>query len=373
MREIRAKRFAPIYVLMGQEPYFIDCLSKALEQNVLSDDERDFNQTILYGAEATPDQVMDAAGRYPMMAERQLVILREAQAMKDKLEQLVPYAQNPNQSTVLVICFKHGTLDRRRKLASVIAKTGVIFESNKLWDNQLPTFVNNYLKERGRAIERSACDLLCEYVGADLTRLANEMDKLLVALGPDVRETSIASNPTVKNPSLAPAPDIREAPIAPSPKVKKPPLAPAPDVREISISLVAEQIGQSKEYNAFSLIDALVNRDVTRSMRIVAYFGTNPKGFALQPVTAALFTFFSNLLLSYYSPDKSEGGVASFVGVNPTNARHNLIPAQKQYSGRKVLQIIRFIRVIDARSKGVECPNTSDFDLLRDLVYFILH
>ena len=329
MREIRAKRFAPIYVLMGQEAYFIDCLSKALEENVLSEDERDFNQTILYGAEATPDQVMDAAGRYPMMAERQLVILREAQAMKDNLEQLVPYAQNPNQATVLVICYKHGTLDRRRKLASVIAKTGVIFEGAKLWDNQLPTFVNSYLKERGRAIERSACDLLCEYVGADLSRLANEMDKLLVALGPDVRE--------------------------------------------IPIALVADQIGQSKEYNAFSLIDALVTRDITRSMRIVAYFGSNPKGFALQPVTAALFTFFSNLLLSYYSPDKSEGGVAAFVGVNPANARHNLIPAQKQYSGRKVLQIIRFIRVIDARSKGVECPNTSDFDLLRDLVYFILH
>ena len=220
MREIRAKRFAPIYVLMGQEAYFIDCLSKALEENVLSEDERDFNQTILYGAEATPDQVMDAAGRYPMMAERQLVILREAQAMKDNLEQLVPYAQNPNQATVLVICYKHGTLDRRRKLASVIAKTGVIFEGAKLWDNQLPTFVNSYLKERGRAIERSACDLLCEYVGADLSRLANEMDKLLVALGPDVRE--------------------------------------------IPIALVADQIGQSKEYNAFSLIDALVTRDVTR-------------------------------------------------------------------------------------------------------------
>lgn len=329
MRDIRAKRFAPVYVLMGEEAYFIDQLANQLERNVLNDDERDFNQTILYGAESTAEQVLDAAGRYPMMAEHQLVIVREAQSMKEELEKLVPYVQNPNTATVLVICYKHGMLDKRRKLAATAAKNGVVFESKKLWDNQLPPFVNGYLKDRKLSIERSACDLLCDSVGNDLVRLSSELDKLSLAL--------------------------------------------LPGVTEINVALVAEQVGQSKEYNAFALIDALAVHDVYKSMRIVSYFGTNPRGFALQPVTSSLFTFFGNLLLSFYAPDKTEGGVANFTGANPVSVRRTILPAQKFYSGRKVLQIIRYLRVIDAKSKGVDCPNTSDFDLLRDLVYFILH
>lgn len=328
-RDIRARRFAPVYVLMGEESYFIDRLSALIEQYALSDDERDFNQTVLYGADTTAVQIIDAASRYPVMAQRQLVVVREAQSAKDMLEALVPYAESPNPATVLVICYRNGTLDRRRRFPATVARNGVIFESNRLYDSQLPAFVSNWLRQRGLSIERSAADLLCDSVGADLSRLAKELDKLCLAL-PE-------------------------------------------GVKEVTASLVAEQVGQGREYNAFSLIDALVVKDAAKAMRIVNYFGSAPRNFALQPVTSALFTFFGNLLVSYYAPDRSESGVAAFVGVNPVNVRRVLMPAQKNFSARKVLQIIRFLRLTDARSKGIDCPCTSDYDLLRDLVYVILH
>lgn len=328
-RDIRAHNFAPVYCLMGEESFYIDRLMQLIEQEALNDDERDFNQTILYGAEATAEQIMDAARRYPMMAERQLVVVREAQSMKEQMEHLVTYMQHPNDSTILVICYKHGTMDRRKKLLSAISRVGVVFESNKIWESQLPSFVDDYLKQQRTTIDRSACVMLCGCVGTDLSRMASELDKLILSL-PE-------------------------------------------GVTEIGLSQVADQVGQSKDYNAFELVNALVVKDVEKANRIVNYFGGNPKGFALPQVTATLFTFFSNLLLSYYAPDRSEGGVANFVGVNPVMVRRSLIPAQSRYSGRKVLQIIHYIRCIDAKSKGVDCPSTPDSQLLRDLVYFILH
>lgn len=329
VRDIRAKKFAPVYCLMGEEGYYIDRLMTLIQQTAVDDSERDFNETILYGNETSAEQILDAVSRYPMMAERQVVVVREAQAIKEQLEHLVSYVQNPNPATVLVICHKHGVLDKRKKLISEIQKNGVVFESNALWDNQLPSFVIAYLKEKKVLIDRSACELLCASVGADLSRLSSELDKLCIALGEGVNE--------------------------------------------IGMELVARQVGESKDYNSFELIDALVARDNAKAMRIVNYFGNNPRGFALPALTSALFGFFSNLMLAYYAPVKSESGVAQFVGCSPWIAKKSLIPALNAYTGRKTLQIIRMIRRSDACFKGVDCSASTDYDILRDLVYFILH
>ncbi len=327
VRQVRAGDFKPVYYLMGDEPYYIDRVSDYIVEQALKEEERDFNLTILYGPQTTGEEVVNAAKRYPMMAERQVVVVREAQSLEHR-EMLSYYVQKPLASTVLIICHKNGTLDRRTNLAKEVQKAGIIFESNKLYDRELPTFATSYVRRKGSEIAPDACMILCEHVGADLNRLAGELDKLIVAVG---------------------------------------------EGKRIDAQAIQDNIGISKEYNSFELVAALSMRDVVKSNRIVKYFDSNPKNFALQPTLSTLFKFYTDLMLAYYSPVKSEQGIADWLGQSTWQVKRNVLPAMRMYSAMKVYEIIGEIRRTDAASKGVGGQKTSDGDLLKELVFQILH
>lgn len=327
VRQVRAGDFKPVYYLMGDEPYYIDRVSDYIVEQALKEEERDFNLTILYGPQTTGEEVVNAAKRYPMMADRQVVVVREAQSLEHR-EMLSYYVQKPLASTVLIICHKNGTLDRRTNLAKEIQKAGIIFESNKLYDRELPTFATSYVRRKGSEIAPDACMILCEHVGADLNRLAGELDKLIVAVG---------------------------------------------EGKRIDAQAIQDNIGISKEYNSFELVAALSMRDVVKSNRIVKYFDANPKNFALQPTLSTLFKFYTDLMLAYYSPVKSEQGIADWLGQSTWQVKKNVLPAMRMYSAMKVYEIIGEIRRTDAASKGVGGQKTSDGDLLKELVFQILH
>ncbi len=326
-RQVRAGDFKPIYYLMGSEPYYIDRLSELIVEHALKEEERDFNLTILYGSQTTGEEVVNAAKRYPMMAERQVVVVREAQGLEHK-DVLAFYAQKPMPSTVLVICHKNGTLDGRTNMAKDIRKAGIVFESNKLYDRELPGFVRGYVQQKASEISPEACQILCEHVGADLSRLAGELDKLIVAVG---------------------------------------------EGKRIDAQAIQDYIGISKEYNSFELLAALSVKDVMKANRIVKYFDSNPKSFALQPTLSTLFKYFSDLMLAYYSPQRSAEGIAEWLGQTPWQVQKNVLPAMRMYSASKVYAIIGEIRRTDGASKGVGGQKTTDGDLLKELIFSILH
>lgn len=327
VRQVRAKDFKPVYYLMGDEPYYIDRLADYIVEQALTEDERDFNLTILYGPQTTGEDVVNAAKRYPMMAERQVVVVREAQRLNHR-EVLLYYVQKPLDSTVLVICHKEGSLDLRTKLAAEIKKSGILFESNKLYDRELPGFIGAYVRRKGLEIAPEAIQILCEHVGADLNRLAGELDKLAIAVA---------------------------------------------TTRRIDAQAIEDNIGISKEFNSFELQAALASKDVVKANRIVKYFDNNPKNFALQPTLATLFKFFSDLMLAYYAPSRSEEGIAAWLQQSTWQIRKNVMPALRMYSAMKVYNIIDEIRRTDAASKGVGGQKTSDGGLLKELVFSILH
>ena len=328
VRSIKNHDYKPVYYLMGEESYYIDKISEYILQTVLKEEEREFNQTVLYGSDTDISTVINAAKRYPMMAERQVVILKEAQHVK-RMEDLVYYVQKPLQSTVLVICHKNGTLDRRKKLAAEIEKVGFLFESKKMKDSQLPGFITSYLKRKSVEIEPKASEMMAEFVGTDLSRMAGELDKLVITL--------------------------------------------APGIRRVTPEQIERNIGISKDYNNYELRSAIVAKDVLKANRIIKYFAENPKTNPIQMTLSVLFGFFSNLMLAYYAPDKTEQGIANQLGLKSAWQAREYMAAMRVYSGVKVIQIIGEIRYCDAKSKGVENASLSDEDLLRELVYKILH
>lgn len=329
-REVKAGQLKPIYYLMGEEDFYIDRLSQLILDQVLAPEERDFNLDILYGGETSANQVIQFAQGMPMMASHRVVLLREAQQMDDRdRERLASYAQHVCPTTILVVCHKHGKLDARRQLAQEVKRVGVLFESKKLYDSQLPGFVTGYLKQHRMDAEPAAVQMLCEFVGSDLSRLSSEMDKLLLA-------------------------------------------TPAGQTR-VTALLVEEQTGMSKDFNSFELQRALALRDVVKANRIVNYFNSNPRSFALPATLTTLFGFFSDVMLSYYAPERSENGIASWIGKSPWQIRDGVLPAMQRYSGNKVIQILSEIRRTDAKSKGVGGCRTAPGDLLRELIFFILH
>ncbi len=328
VRAVRAGNYAPVYYLMGEESYYIDKVSEYIVDSALKEEERDFNLTVCYGADVTADEVINAAKRFPMMAERQVVLVREAQNLQGK-ERLSYYLEHPQPTTVLVLCHKHGVLDRRKKLAADIQKKGVLFESKKLYDSQLPGFVQSYLRRKGVAMEPGAVMMVCECVGNDLSRLSGELDKLLLAL----------------------------------PEGEK----------RIRAAFVESHVGISKDFNNFELVAALVAKDVLKVNRIVKYFNDNPKNFSLQLTLSVVFGFFSNLMVAYYAPQRTEEGIADWVELPRWQVARNIIPAMRNYSGVKVLQIIEKLRETDAKSKGLGNVSTSPGELLKELAYFILH
>ena len=327
-RDLKNRVYKPVYYLMGEESYYIDRISDYIAQTVLTEEEREFNQTILYGVDTDVASIINAAKRYPMMSEYQVVIVKEAQNVK-KIEELSYYLQKPLMSTILVICHKNGVLDKRKKLAAEISKIGVLFESKKMKDAQLPGFIATYLKRKQVDIEPKASEMMAEFVGTDLNRMAGELDKLIITL-------------------------------------------PAGS-RRITPEQIERNIGVSKDYNNFELRNALLTRDVLKANKIIKYFEENPKTNPIQSTLSVLFGFFSNLMLAYYAPDKTEQGIANQLSLQPTWKAKEYMAAMRVYSGVKCMQIIGEIRYCDARSKGVDNASISDGDLLRELVYKILH
>lgn len=331
LKELKAKKYHPIYYLMGEESYYIDLISDYIADHVLTDDEKEFNLSVLYGAEIDIATIVNTAKRYPMMSEYQVVIVKEAQSVKN-MEELAFYLQKPLMSTILVICHKHGVLDnKRKKLITEITKNGVLFESKKVKDAQLPAFVNSYMKRKGYDVDPKAAQMLAEFVGADLSRMAGELDKLCITAGKSMTR--------------------------------------------ITPEMVEKNIGISKDYNNFELRAALIERDVLKANKIVKYFEENPKTNPIQITTSMLFAFFANLMLAYYAPEKSEQGIAAFLGLKSPWQSREYLTAMRRYSGIKTMQIIGEIRYTDAKSKGVgnTASGVSDGELLRELIFKILH
>ncbi len=329
MKDLVARKFAPVYVLMGDEPYYIDKICDYLAGNVLKPEERDFNQNVVFGADVNASQVVDLCKGYPMMAERRVVILKEAQNLRN-LEPLEKYFENPVKSTVFVMCYKNGSIDRRKKLLPRAELVGVVFESKKLYDRQLPSFIEKYLKERKATVEPKAVQMIADHIGCDLHRLTSELDKLLISLSEKDRRVT---------------PDI-----------------------------VEREIGVSKDFNAFELRSAVINRDVYKANLIINYFDNNPKSGSLYALLPMLFSYFQNLMIAYYAPNKqNESELAKFLDLKSTWGVRDYISGMRNYSGVKVMQIIDKFKEIDAKSKGLDNPFTSAGELMKELLFFILH
>ena len=327
-RDLKNRIYKPVYYLMGEESYYIDRISEYIAQTVLNENEKEFNQTILYGADTDIATIINAAKRYSMMSKYQVVIVKEAQGVKN-IDELSYYLQKPLESTILVLCHKHGVLDRRKKLAAEIEKVGVLFESKKIKDAQLTGFITSYLKRKSIEIEPKASEMMAEFVGTDLSRMAGELEKLIITL----------------------------------PKGQK----------RITPEQIEQNIGISKDYNNYELRNALIIKDVFKANQIIKYFEENPKTNPLQMTLSVLFNFFSNLMLAYYAPEKSEQGIAAQLGLKSPWQSKDYLAAMRKYSGVKVMQIIGEIRYCDAKSKGVGNSSLGDGELLRELVYKILH
>ena len=328
LRELKAGQYRPIYYLMGEEPYYIDLISDYITDNVLNETEKEFNLTVVYGADVDVATIINAAKRYPMMSEHQVVVVKEAQNIRN-IEELSYYLQKPLLSTILVICHKHGVFDKRKKLAAEIEKSGILFESRKVKESQLPAFITSYMKRKGIDLEPKATSMLADFVGTDLSRLTGELEKLIITL---------------------PKGQTRVTP-----------------------EQIERNIGISKDYNNFELRSAIVEKDVLKAKRIIKYFEENPKTNPIQMTLSLLFGFFSNLMLAYYAPEKSEQGIAAFLGLKSPWQSREYLNAMRMYNGIKTMQIIGEIRYTDAKSKGVGNPSLNDSDLLRELVFKILH
>ena len=330
MADLQAGRYEPVYYLMGDESYYIDKICDYIAEHALQPEERDFNQTVMFGSDVTAAQVADAARRYPMMAERQVIIVKEAQNLK-QTDQLEKYFKTPVKSTVLVLCHKNGSIDgRKREYVKTIKAAGVLFESKKLRDRDLPPFIEKYLKQREVSIDQKSMQLIADSIGADLSRLTSELDKVILAL-------------------------------------------PATD-RRVTPQVVEDQIGVSKDFNAFELRDAIVNRQVFKANQIIKYFDENPKAGSIYSFLPMLFNYFQNLMIAYYAPNnKSQESVAEWLELRSPWAAKDYMTGMRNYSGMKVMQIISKIREIDAKSKGLDNPNTPPGELMKELIFYILH
>ena len=330
MRDLQAGKYAPVYYLHGEESYYIDKICDYIAENALQPEERDFNQTVFFGSDVTASQVADAARRYPMMAVRQVVIVKEAQNIK-QTDALQKYFEKPLKSTVLVLCHKNGKIDgRKREYVKAIQQAGILFESQKLKDYKLPEFIEGYLRQRQVSIDPKSTQLIAEAIGADLSRLTSELDKVLISL-PE-------------------------------------------NNRRITPQVVEDQIGVSKDFNGFELREAIVNRNVYKANQIVIYFDKNPKAGNIYLFLPMLFNYFQNLLIAYYAPQKnSQEGIAQWLEMKSPWGAKDYMTGLRNYSGKKVMQIISKIREIDAKSKGLDNPNTPPGDLMKELIFYILH
>ncbi len=330
MSELKARHFKPVYYLMGDESYYIDKISDWIAENVMQPEQRDFDQTILFGSDVNASQVADTARRYPMMAEYQVVIVKEAQNIKNT-EPLEKYLKNPMPTTILVLCHKNGKIDgRKTAYVKAVRDAGVLFESQKLKEKDLPPFIERYLQAKGASIDPKSTQLIADSIGADLSRLTGELDKVLLSL-------------------------------------------PEQD-RRVTPQVVEDQIGVSKDYNPFELRDAIVNRDIVKANRIIKYYDENPKAGSIYSLLPTLFGYFQNLMLAYYCPQKdSQEALAQWLDMKSPWAARSYMTGMRNYSAMKVMQILGKIREMDAKSKGLDNPNTPPGELMKELIFFTLH
>ena len=325
--DLKKRIFKPVYFLAGEEPYYIDLVTEFIESNVLSEAEKSFNQIIYYGDDTSVPAITETSRRFPMMASHQVVIVKEAQSLK-KIDDLIFYVEKPLNSTILVINYKYRSLDKRTKLYKALDSQAVYFESQRLRDYQVPAWIEKYLMNKGIKTDPNASAMLTEYLGTDLHKIANELDKLLITL------------PTGK-------------PV-------------------ITTSLIEKNIGISKDYNNFELQKAVGERNILKANMIVHHFANNPKDNPITLSIASLFAFFSKLLTFHYLTDKSKNNVASVLKINPYFVKDYETSASI-YSVSKTVQVIGLLRTYDMKSKGFGDPGTEPGELLRELVYRILH
>ncbi len=324
--DIKNGAVKPIYFLMGEEPYYIDKISDYIEKNILEESEKGFNLQVMYGRDVTVDDIVGAAKRYPMMAEKQVIIVKEAQDLSRSIEKLVAYANQPQPTTVLVLNYKYKKLDKRKKLHKAIAKTGLVFESKKLYDNKVADWIRRVLSGKNYQIAPKAAQMLVDFLGTDLSKIANELDKLMLILP---KETIIT------------------------------------DVH------IEENIGISKDFNNFELLKAIGDKNLVKANRIINYFVNNPKNNPTVMTISLLNNFFTKLLLFHGLENKSKDAVSRALGVNIYFVEDYFF-ASRNYPMRKVAEVIAILRDADVKSKGVGA-NLSQGDILKELIFKILH
>ncbi|MCF6296537.1 MAG: DNA polymerase III subunit delta [Flavobacteriaceae bacterium] len=327
IEEITSGNTKSIYFLMGEEAFYIDKISDYIEKNVLKEEEKGFNQTILYGRDVTIEDVIGAAKRYPMMADKQVIIVKEAQDLSRTIEKLVTYAEKPQPSTILVFCYKYKTLDKRKKLAKIIAKNDCLFESKKLYENQVGDWISSELQEKGYKIEPKAIQMLVEFLGTNLSKINNELEKLILIL---------------------------------------------PKENTISAIDIEENIGISKDFNNFELRKAVGEKQIVKVNQIANYFAQNPKNNPLIMTISLLNSFFTQLLLYHGLKDKGRINVAKMLRINPYFVGE-YESAARNYPMRKVAQIISLLRDADLKSKGVGASNLPASDILKELLFKVMH
>ena len=327
VNEIKQGSISPIYFFMGEEPYYIDRLTEYIENNILSEEDKGFNQMVLYGKDVTIEEVISNAKRYPMMADRQVIIVKEAQELARNIEKLESYAKNPQPTTVLVFAYKYKTLDKRKNVTKLLAKTGVVYESKKMYDNQVADWIKKLLSGKNYAIEPKASAMLVEFLGNDLSKISNELDKLMIIL---------------------------------------------PKGSNITPGIIEENIGISKDYNIFEFRKAIGEKDQLKAYKIAQYFSQNPKDNPLVMTTGLVFGFFSQLLQYHGLKDKNPSNVAKLLRINPYFVKDYDI-ALRNYPMKKVSAIVAALRDIDIKSKGVGANAVSQGDLLKEMLVKIFN
>ncbi len=324
--DIKNRKLKPIYFLMGEEPYYIDKISDFIETTVLTEEEKGFNQTVLYGRDVVIEDVVGAAKRYPMMSEYQVIVVKEAQDLSRTIEKLADYANNPQPTTVLVVNYKYKKIDKRKALYKAIKKMGVVYESKKLYENQVVDWIRRVLSSKKYTITPKAAQMLVEFLGTDLSKINNELEKLQIIL---------------------------------------------PNGSQITPEIIEENIGISKDFNNFELRKAVGSKDFLKAHQIVHYFADNPKDNPMVVTVSLLFSFFSQLLHLHGLNDKSPRSVASALKINPYFV-DEYITAAKNYPMRKVSEVVAILHEFDVKSKGVGSNASSEGQLLREMLVRIL-
>ncbi len=324
--EISRKKYLPVYLLCGEEPYYIDVISDHIEANVVDESMKEFNLSVFYGRDTDATKVLETVKRYPMMSDYQVVIIKEAQDMKT-VDELALYLEKPLESTLLVICYKYKKYDKRKSLAKLADKKGVYFESSRIYSDKVPAWIDDYVTSRGYKITPKASILLADFLGTDLSKVVNEISKLFILLKPG---------------------------------------------STINEDVIEKNVGISKDYNFYEFQDALATKNIEKANNIVNFFNSNPKENPLAKIVPMTYFFFSKVLLCSTFTDKSPSGISSGLGLTPFLAR-DYIKAVNNYSYSKLTSVISILREYDLKSKGVDSGSTDSTDLMREMIFRILH